>query len=52
VPLKSYRDLNGAKYDVIHAMEERLPAQIYKDEWAALKRDRVKFALGPPSHLV
>jgi len=43
--LKSYRSLNAAKYDVIHAMEERLPVQIYKDEWAILKREPVKFAL-------
>jgi len=43
--LKSYRDLNSAKYRVIHAMEVRLPAQIFSDEWAMLKRERVKFAL-------
>lgn len=43
--LKSYRDLNTAKYYVIHAMEERLPVKIYKDEWTTLKREPVKFAL-------
>jgi len=43
--LKSYRDLNSAKFDVILAMEESLPAKVFGDEWARLKRDRVKLAL-------
>jgi hypothetical protein len=43
--LKSYRDLNAAKYDVIHAMEERLPVRIYRDEWSTLKREPIRFAL-------
>lgn len=43
--LKSYRDLNAAKYDVIHAMEDRLPVHVYRDEWTVLKREPVKFAL-------
>ena len=36
--LRSYRMLNGAKFEVINKMEERLPAAPYKDEWAILKR--------------
>lgn len=36
--LRSYRMLNGAKFDVINRMEERLPAAPYKDEWAILDR--------------
>lgn len=43
--LRSYRDLNSAKFAVILAMEERLPVKVYGDEWARLKRERVKFAL-------
>lgn len=35
--LKSYRDLNGAKYTVINAMEARLPVRIFSDEWSTLK---------------
>lgn len=35
--LKSYRDVNAAKFDVIMSMEERLPARVYGDEWARLK---------------
>ncbi len=38
--LNSYRDLNRAKFTVINAMEKRLPAQIYTDEWAELKPTR------------
>jgi hypothetical protein len=36
--LRSYRMLNGAKFEVINKMEEHLPASPYKDEWAILKR--------------
>ena len=50
--LKSYRDLNRAKFEIILAMEDRLPARLYADEWARLRRDHVRFgpsfaALGP-----
>ena len=41
VLLRSYRDLNTAKFDVIMKLEQRLPAQIFTDEWAFLKRDPV-----------
>ena len=40
--LKSYRDLNGAKFEVINRMEERLPAQLFGDEWEQLKRSRYR----------
>ena len=43
--LKSYRDLNSAKYEVILEMEKELPVQVYGDEWERLKRERVRFAL-------
>lgn len=36
--LRSYRMLNGAKFDVINKMEERLPVAPYRDEWALLDR--------------
>ena len=35
--LRSYRDLNRAKFEVILEMEKRLPVQVYGDEWASLK---------------
>jgi hypothetical protein len=35
--LRSYRDLNTEKFKVIQAMEKRLPASPFQDEWDALK---------------
>jgi hypothetical protein len=38
VQLRSYRQLNNAKFAVINAIEKRLPAQIFTDEWAVLQQ--------------
>jgi hypothetical protein len=38
VLLKSYRDLNAAKFDVITEMEKNLEAQVFGDEWKRLER--------------
>src|SRR4051794_24309332 len=35
--LRSYRHLNTEKFKVIQAMERRLPASPFQDEWDALK---------------
>jgi hypothetical protein len=35
--LRSYRHLNAEKFKVIQAMEKRLPASPFQDEWDALK---------------
>lgn len=40
--LKSYRDLNRAKFAVINKMEKMLPAEPFNDEWNELKADPVK----------
>jgi hypothetical protein len=45
--LRSYRDLNEAKFKIIHQMEEKLPARIYTEEWRALKRERTPFGWRP-----
>ena len=34
--IASFRQLSRGKFDVIHALERRLPAQIFKAEWIAL----------------
>ncbi|MET9864968.1 hypothetical protein ABZZ16_01965 [Streptomyces sp. NPDC006386] len=39
--LRSYRDLNTAKFKVINKVEERLPIRIFADEWESLKRDPI-----------
>jgi hypothetical protein len=38
--LKSYRDLNSAKFQVITEMEHNLNAKIFDDEWQRLKEKR------------
>jgi hypothetical protein len=43
--LKSYRDLNSAKFEIILAIEERLPVRVYGDEWDRLRREPVKLSL-------
>jgi len=40
--LRSYRDLNSAKFKVILAMEKRLEYQPFGEEWRYLKKDPVK----------
>lgn len=38
--LRSYRDLNRAKFDVINSIErDHLPVRPFSDEWASLKKD-------------
>lgn len=39
--LRSYRDLNRAKFKVIIEMEQKLPVQPYDAEWKYLKDDKV-----------
>jgi hypothetical protein len=40
--LRSYRDLNRAKYSVIMEIEKQLPLAVFGDEWLSLKKDPVK----------
>jgi hypothetical protein len=42
VLLKSYRDLNSAKFEVIINMEKNLEAHVFADEWESLKEKRSK----------
>jgi hypothetical protein len=37
--LRSYRDLNRAKFYVINTVEQQLPVRIFADEWTYLKQD-------------
>ena len=39
--LRSYRDLNKAKFEVILKIEKELPIEVFADEWKALKKDPV-----------
>ena len=40
--LKSYRDLNTAKFDVILELEKDFPVKPFTDEWKYLKKDPVE----------
>lgn len=44
--LRSYRDLNSAKFKVITKLEEQLPAKIFTEEWQYLKRDEISWWRG------
>ena len=46
VLLKSYRELNAAKFGVIIEMENNLEAKIFDEEWKRLKENRPKGLLG------
>ncbi|MGY1632940.1 hypothetical protein ACI784_14655 [Geodermatophilus sp. SYSU D01186] len=35
--LRSYRELNSAKFEVLHAVEADLPVRLFKDEWDLLE---------------
>src|SRR6202035_648373 len=50
--VRSYRQLNSAKYTVIGALEERLPASPYwRAEWTALGEGKDKAKYWPITHL-
>lgn len=38
--IKSYRNLNEAKFAVIIKMEQRLEVRVFEDEWRKLREDR------------
>lgn len=44
--LRSYRDLNRAKFKTIHDVEASLPFQLFKDEWDVLKSDQIPWWKG------
>ena len=46
--LVSYRNLNAAKFKVITSMEQRLPRQIYEEEWTLLSSRRGPAGSDPP----
>jgi hypothetical protein len=49
---RSYRQLNGAKYSVIGALEQRLPASPYwSAEWKALGKGTNPAQYWPLSHV-
>ena len=49
--IRSYKGLNGGKFDVIHAIEARLPLALYDTEWEALGRGKNKEIYWPFTHI-
>ena len=50
VIVKSYRDINSAKFKVLHEIEDRLPLKLYSYEWHIVKQgDGTKYR--PTSHI-
>jgi hypothetical protein len=47
----SYRDLNTAKFKIIHEIERRLPLSLYAAEWNAMGRGKVPRLYRPLSHI-
>jgi hypothetical protein len=45
--LESYRKLSSAKFQVINAIESRLPLQLFSDEWRYLESARAPRRLWP-----
>jgi len=40
--LKSCRNLNSGKFKIIHSLEKKLPAKLFKDEWDCLEKGENK----------
>jgi hypothetical protein len=49
--IRSYRDLNTAKFKVVHEIEEHLPVRPYEAEWEALGRGKNKKLYWPFTHI-
>ncbi len=47
----SYKNLNSAKFKVIHAIEKQLPLRLFDAEWDAVERGKNKSLYHPFTHL-
>ncbi len=47
----SYRDLNSAKFKVVHEIEKHLPISPYDAEWEAMGRGKVPSLYHPLTHV-
>lgn len=47
----SYKGLNGGKFQVVHAIESRLPLALYDTEWEMLGRGEKKELYWPFTHI-
>lgn len=49
--INSYKQLNTAKFEVLHQIEKKLPLSLYKYEWKALGEGKDSKKYRPFSHL-
>ncbi|MDZ4661711.1 MAG: hypothetical protein SGJ18_08830 [Pseudomonadota bacterium] len=49
--IRSYRQLNTGKFEVIHKIEENLPLALYKYEWEVLGKGEDNKKYYPFSHI-
>lgn len=49
--IRSYRDLNSAKFKVVHRIEQLLPIKPYDAEWAAVDRGKNAKLYKPFTHI-
>jgi hypothetical protein len=49
--IRSYRNLNSAKFNVIHEIEKRLPISPYDAEWEAMERGKNSKLYKPVTHI-
>jgi len=49
--IRSYRQLNTAKYTIIHELEAKLPVALYKQEWDQVEHGRSRSRYWPISHV-
>jgi hypothetical protein len=49
--IRSYRDLNSTKFNVIHEIEKRLPLSPYDAEWEAMGRGKEPKLYKPFTHI-
>lgn len=49
--VKSYRDLNSVKFQIVHKIEQRLPLAPYRAEWIALGEGKNTKIFTPFTHL-
>lgn len=49
--LRSYKQLNTGKFEVLHEIEKKLPLALYGFEWKILKEGKEKDVYFPFSHV-
>ncbi len=49
--INSYKQLNTAKFSMVHKIENTLPIELFKDEWDILGKGKVKKKYFPFSHV-